>query len=76
MEGIIKKSFEEWAKEEGTFNLKLLDDGSYKFYSTQKAYQAWVASRKAVKVKLPFLFPYYRQEVVEVLHSLGIGIEE
>lgn len=76
MEDVIKNSFEEWAKGEGVFNLKLLEDGSYKFYSTQKAYEAWVSSRKSVKVKLPFLFPYYRQEVVEVLRSLGIGVEE
>ena len=35
-------------------------------------WKGWQASRESIVVDLPFLFPYYRQEVIEALTTHGI----
>lgn len=37
-------------------------------------YKVWQASREAVQVQLPFLYPFYKQEVTETLMALGIRV--
>lgn len=36
---------------------------------------AWEASRQQLEVKLPFLYPFYKQEVTEALTAAGVRVQ-
>lgn len=50
------------------------ENGDYRDPMVRLAYWAWQASREAVLVELPFLYPFYKQEVTEALHALGLKV--
>lgn len=81
----IREEFEAWARPEGVA-LWPHPNGSDRYYcgSAQKAWEAWQASRAALKVKLPepeFIgghschnFAYYAEDVQEALQQAGIEV--
>lgn len=79
----MQKQFEEWAR---SVSHNMVPGGnldrSYLSYETQIAYEAWVASRSAVVVKLPDWFvsgidaAIYRDDVIKALNEAGVDYED
>lgn len=78
-----REQFEEWAHRKAVvsgyqhlaFLLTKNEDGSYRTTWVDSAWTGWQASRKAIEIELPFLFPFYRQEVTEVLNAAGLKVK-
>ena len=70
----IRHDFELWALDRGWGVHK--KDGFYEDMRTHDAWSAWLASRCAIRVDLPHLFPFYRQAVTEALLGQGIKVNQ
>lgn len=70
----IREEFEEWAN--GRYAMAYNADGSYYIDSTADAWEVWQASRYAIRVDLPHLFPFYREGVTEALSVHGIKVNQ
>lgn len=70
---ISREQFEDWIGERGWGTQKT--NGFYDDPRTHDAWSSWNASRNAIEISLPFLYPFYRQEVCEVLGALGLKVK-
>lgn len=66
--------FEIWAADRGWSNAQV--NGFYEDPRTHDAWSAWLASRSAIRVDLPHLFPHYREGVTEALWAHGIKVNQ
>lgn len=74
----MREEFEAWSANHeflGCCFVVRLDSGKYRDFDLQCAWESWQASRAAIEVDLPFLFPHYRCDVVEVIESLGLRVK-
>jgi hypothetical protein len=76
----LRSEFEKWAKC-NNLCLDTLADGTYYMSNTYWAFEAWQASRAALKVELPCWSFYdnpqqYRSAAASCLDEAGISYEE
>jgi len=50
--------------------------GGYTYRDPNEAWKVWQASRAAIRVDLPHLFPFYREGVTEALLAHGIKVTQ
>ena len=74
----MRKDFEAWEcdADQGpqTDPVWLMYDAktnTYPLDKIQDRWEVWQASRESLVIELPFLFPFYRQGVVEAIEAAG-----
>lgn len=77
----MREEFETWSTEDNQIDPMWLmrcgvDPEKYGILTVQKEWEIWQASRAAIRVDLPHLFPFYRQGVTEALHAYGIKVNQ
>jgi len=74
MTDISEKEFSNWLADQQ--DLADRCQSSLSDRDIQLMESAWRASREAIRVDLPHLFPFYREGVTEALHAHGIKVNQ
>ena len=72
---ILSRNAEERGFWEDRGGLLGVIDGKYFVSWVQNDWELWQASRESLVIELPFLFPFYRQGVVEVIEASGLKVK-